>query len=317
MSQWIQSMGTDELDRRFAAPDPDLDAEVGDFCRDMLGLSAEAQEALHRAIRIMPHVEQDIVQLCILGSPRKTQADVGALLGITQPSISWRLHRCIERLRYAVGVPHPSEEDIEMGLAGARIMGPDAETARVFIRTTGASATAKALGTSEGGVRHRLLDIVRRLKDGPPESQALGRYIAAIPMEILAERYCKAHGREEEPDKAGSFRRRRKLDRDALLDRAQRLASVLGEKADGLREYREMSKQHRRHLRALDAVVAGLQRDIADGAEDEVLECREERDVARGVISVVAVESGEVLEERAMTAEERQLKIGEGGPDAG
>lgn len=310
---WMQSMGTDELDRRFAAAAPsDADEPEAEpdatFRRELLSGSAE----LRAALEMLPPVEQDIIQYCVL--QRKTQADVASLLGVSQPSVSWRLHRAMDRLRHLLTRPHPTRAEAEAAMAAANIMGDDAETARAFLRSTGISATAQELHVSEGCVRGRLSRILEALEAGPPEAVALANYMRQVPLEILAGRYGKAWGTAPHPSSngKGTIAIRVKLEVAGIVERAIALARIQGERASQDAEFAELAKAHRRARRALLEEEARLSQAIRDGYDEDRVPVREEPDAARGVVVVRHAETGELLEEREMTAEERQVELFEG-----
>jgi hypothetical protein len=73
-----------------------------------------------------------------------------------------------------------------------------------------------------------------------------------------------------------------------------------------IEDHGQVVAEVRRELKAVDDAIARMADEYEGGFEDRPIECREKVDLKRGVVSLVRQDTGEVVETRPMTLEERQ-----------
>lgn len=97
--------------------------------------------------------------------------------------------------------------------------------------------------------------------------------------------------------------------KDRLATEYQALTEVQDEKADVMADYSKKIKGHQKVLAALiDA--------ISTGKEKREVECLERRDDRLGVMQIIRGDTGEMVEERPLTLEERQVGMFDGSGEA-
>lgn len=164
MSDWVgglRLMPSHDIESQFAVEDgmAHLDFSIDEF------VDAESEERLDQIRDIMsrlPHREADFVELYYF--MQKKQTDIAAIFGVSQPTVCYRLQRAAERIRFLMALPV-----VDMGDARPRIEGVltdpiDVEVLYRMHETTCQSEVAKALGVSQGFVRHRFLRSISRLR---------------------------------------------------------------------------------------------------------------------------------------------------------
>lgn len=93
------------------------------------------------------------------------------------------------------------------------------------------------------------------------------------------------------------------------LDMAGQIANCIREKKSNEDELASISSQYKSNVKRLEAEIAGFAEKLNTGWEMRRAECFEIRDYATGNLSVIRKETGEVVEERALTGEERQMGL--------
>ena len=88
-------------------------------------------------------------------------------------------------------------------------------------------------------------------------------------------------------------------------DLAQKFAS----KHETEDKLKAVSTQIKSEINALDAIMGGLAEKIRSGYEMRDVECEIERDFKNARITITRLDTGEIVESRAMTPEERQKKL--------
>lgn len=97
-----------------------------------------------------------------------------------------------------------------------------------------------------------------------------------------------------------------KLDDEELLDRGQQLVKNM-RKAAAAEEARDAENKKRKgEIAMLDEITAKLSGAIALGTEERDVECEVRKDYRHGRVTTVRTDTGEVVDERTMTAQERQ-----------
>jgi hypothetical protein len=101
-----------------------------------------------------------------------------------------------------------------------------------------------------------------------------------------------------------------------LIERGAMLASEQ-QKRDGLEiDKKAHADEIKRKIDAASKEITRLSHIVHDKAEDRPVRCRETRDYVRGVVEVIRLDTGELVESRVMSEHERQREIQEiGGED--
>lgn len=130
--------------------------------------SEEALRNLDRIREIMrelPAREADFVELYFFN--HKTQTDIAEIFKVSQPTVCYRLQRATARIRFVLSLPDVAEGEMLSALEG--FLG-DAEDVQIMLRmyeTTCQSAVAKAMGITQGKVRHRFMRSTKRMLEHP------------------------------------------------------------------------------------------------------------------------------------------------------
>lgn len=96
------------------------------------------------------------------------------------------------------------------------------------------------------------------------------------------------------------------LDEAALARKGEALAKLEQDKATRVARYRLVGREHRAKVKDLDEQIDGLVEDINNRSEEREVECRQEIDERAGVLRTYRTDSQELVEERALTKEERE-----------
>lgn len=128
--------------------------------------SEESQRNLERVRELMkglPLREADFVELYFFN--HKTQTDIAEIFKVSQPTVCYRLQRATARIRFVLSLPDVTIGEIEEALRG--FLGDD-EDVEIMVRmyeTTCQSAVAKAMGITQGKVRHRFMRSTKRMQE--------------------------------------------------------------------------------------------------------------------------------------------------------
>jgi hypothetical protein len=97
-----------------------------------------------------------------------------------------------------------------------------------------------------------------------------------------------------------------KLNDDELLARGRQLVENM-RKTAAAEEAREVeNKKRKSEIELLEEVTARLGGSISSGSEEREVECELRKDYVHGNVTTVRSDTGEVVDERTMTADERQ-----------
>ena len=97
-----------------------------------------------------------------------------------------------------------------------------------------------------------------------------------------------------------------KLNDDELLARGRQLVENM-RKTAAAEEAREVeNKKRKSEIELLEEVTARLGGSISSGSEEREVECEMRKDYIHGSVTTVRSDTGEVVDERVMTADERQ-----------
>lgn len=130
--------------------------------------SEESQRNLERVREIMcglPAREADFVQLYFFN--HKTQTDIAEIFKVSQPTVCYRLQRATARIRFVLSLPDVEETEMQERLREFLKDEEDVEIMMRMYETTCQSAVAKAMGITQGKVRHRFMRSTKRMLDNP------------------------------------------------------------------------------------------------------------------------------------------------------
>jgi hypothetical protein len=91
--------------------------------------------------------------------------------------------------------------------------------------------------------------------------------------------------------------------------KAEELAATVEARQKHKLEAQNIASTARAKQKEFDATIATLTRDYREGSEARDVDCVEQTDSKRGVVHLMRTDTDEIVETRAMTAEERQGKI--------
>jgi hypothetical protein len=117
---------------------------------------------------------------------------------------------------------------------------------------------------------------------------------------------------KERPDtKVERFRSRLRvlLPRDAVAERADRMAHVIGERENLVAQAKAATAHLKAQIKEKDAEIGALSAQIRDKAEYAEVECERRHHYRAGTIVEVRLDTDETTFERAMTFSERQLDL--------
>jgi Sigma-70, region 4 len=138
----------------FRAPEPDVESELTEAL-DVEVWRSQLTEMLPK----LPAREADMVELYYI--KHKVQADIGFILGISQPAVSYILDRATERMLFMVR--HPMPDLNQMRLDVRFLEKRDCEILISWCRTSSQTVTARNLGYTQATVRDRLTTAVTQL----------------------------------------------------------------------------------------------------------------------------------------------------------
>jgi uncharacterized coiled-coil DUF342 family protein len=96
------------------------------------------------------------------------------------------------------------------------------------------------------------------------------------------------------------------LSKDVKEKKLERIAEALGEVKETKGEMKLAMSEHRTKIRDLEKEVEALREQVATGKELRSVSVAEVKDYRANVVSIVRVDTKEVVETRAMTTDERQ-----------
>lgn len=106
-----------------------------------------------------------------------------------------------------------------------------------------------------------------------------------------------------------------KLDDDELLERGKQLVDNMRKTAVAESEREAENKKRKGDIELLEGITARLAGVIQNGSEDRDVDCEIRKDFEHGVVTVVRLDTGEVVETRPMDAQERQEEMFESRKD--
>lgn len=99
------------------------------------------------------------------------------------------------------------------------------------------------------------------------------------------------------------------LTRDELLERGEALALMRGKRNGIAYDQKASNADFKEKLEDADTEIDRLAGIVRSKSEPRPVDCTARRDMQRYVIDTIRLDTGEVIETRTMTEQERQLKV--------
>jgi len=127
---------------------------------------------LRQGLQSLP--PRELSMLYLVKAKRNIQELVSPLFSVRQSNVSYRLNRAQERIRlHHEFLEICSETQLRRQLIEAGLTEPIIRMVTGTVRTTSQSATAQALSTSQGTIRHHFDVVLKKLESIAPDSPAL------------------------------------------------------------------------------------------------------------------------------------------------
>ncbi len=91
-----------------------------------------------------------------------------------------------------------------------------------------------------------------------------------------------------------------------------KIAKAISDRACAEAKLKEVSASIKAQIAQLDAEISEKALQINNGYEYRNVECRMDKDYRLGSVTITRLDTGEVIRERPMTAEERQMELPSG-----
>ncbi len=88
-----------------------------------------------------------------------------------------------------------------------------------------------------------------------------------------------------------------------------KIAKAISDRASAEAKLKEVSASIKAQIAQLDAEISEKALQINNGYEYRNVECRMDKDYRLGSVTITRLDTGEVIRERPMTAEERQMEL--------
>ena len=88
-----------------------------------------------------------------------------------------------------------------------------------------------------------------------------------------------------------------------------KIAKAISDRASAEAKLKEVGASIKAQIAQLDAEISEKALQINNGYEYRNVECRMDKDYRLGSVTITRLDTGEVIRERPMTAEERQLEL--------
>jgi len=88
-----------------------------------------------------------------------------------------------------------------------------------------------------------------------------------------------------------------------------KIAKAISDRASAEAKLKEVSASIKAQIAQLDAEISEKALQINNGYEYRNVECRMDKDYRLGTVTITRLDTGEVIRERPMTAEERQMEL--------
>lgn len=100
-----------------------------------------------------------------------------------------------------------------------------------------------------------------------------------------------------------------RLSDDEVIERGKQLVENIRKTGKAESEREAENKKRKAEIEALELITSKLVDIVEKGEEDRDVECELKKDFERGVVTVVRLDTGEVVETRPMTPDERQEEM--------
>ena len=110
--------------------------------------------------------------------------------------------------------------------------------------------------------------------------------------EVLIKEYLKCHLTEKEKTELSA-----------------KIAKAISDRTSAEAKLKEVSASIKAQIAQLDAEISEKALQINNGYEYRNVECRMDKDYRLGSVTITRLDTGEVIRERPMTAEERQMEL--------
>jgi len=110
----------------------------------------------------LPAVEQDVMRLVL--QYKKNQSQIARIMGVSQPTINYRIKRAKERLQFLNLIPETTPEEVEQVLQTLGAKGQIIETMLLYMVYKSQSEVARQTSKSQGAIRHWLIQAIDILK---------------------------------------------------------------------------------------------------------------------------------------------------------
>lgn len=100
------------------------------------------------------------------------------------------------------------------------------------------------------------------------------------------------------------------LDDSELAKYGRELSGRLSDLASIELEKKEAADNFKSRMSKIDKAIGEIQRKLHDGSEERVIECEQVLSFDTATVTIIRKDTGEVVEERPMTDEERQMPLG-------
>src|SRR6185295_19803313 len=100
-----------------------------------------------------------------------------------------------------------------------------------------------------------------------------------------------------------------KLSKHEVADRALRAAHLIQTRDNVELEAKASQGRSKAHIKQLEADIRLLSAEIRDETTDRLVQCEERKDFARNAVETVRLDTNEKIDERPMTALERQGEL--------
>ncbi len=90
---------------------------------------------------------------------------------------------------------------------------------------------------------------------------------------------------------------------------SSKIAKAISDRASAEGKLKEVSTSIKAQIAQLDAEISEKALQINNGYEYRNVECRMDKDYRLGSVTITRLDTGEVIRERPMTAEERQMEL--------
>ena len=96
---------------------------------------------------------------------------------------------------------------------------------------------------------------------------------------------------------------------DEIKELGKSLAKVFNDHTEAEARLKSVSTQIKSEITALEGTMGSMAEKIRSGYEHRDIECKREFNYRLGSVTITRLDTGEVVEERPMDAEERQRKL--------